>query len=84
MPVVVRLGAKGKMRSVLVSNSKYNDHLMGCWRAMVSPDPDYPSEPETAASVREACLRHGLGAVEAAWVENFLDHCLHPPLAEAG
>ena len=84
LPVVVRLGAKGKMRSVLVSNSKYNDHLMGCWRAMVSPDPDYPSEPETAASVREACLRHGLGAVEAAWVENFLDHCLHPPLAEAG
>ena len=93
MPVVVRLGAKGTVRSILVSNSKYNDHLMDCWRAMVAADPAYPSDPETAASVREACGRHGLGVTETAWVENFLEYRLlvppdretaEPPRAGAG
>ncbi len=78
-PVVVRLGAKGTMRSILVSNSKYNDHLMDCWRAMVAADPAYPSDPETAASVREACGRHGLCVTETAWVENFLEYRLRAP-----
>ncbi len=77
LPVVVRIGAaKGPMRSVLVSNSKYNDHLMDCWRTMVSADPEYPSDPETAASVREACARHGLAASEITRVESFLEHRL--------
>ena len=75
-PVVVRLGAKGSMRSVLISNSKYNDHLMDCWRAMVGTDPAYPSDPETAASLADACARHGLTPVETSWVESFLDYRL--------
>ena len=75
-PVVIRLGAKGKMRSVLISNSKYNDHLMDCWRAMVGTDPTYPCDPETAASLADACARHGLTLVETSWVESFLDYRL--------
>ena len=75
-PVVVRLGRKGKMRSVLISNSKYNDHLMECWRAMVGTDPAYPSDPETAASLADACARHGLTPEETSWVESFLDYRL--------
>ncbi len=75
-PVVVRLGAKGAMRSILISNSKYNDHLMDCWRAMVGTDPTYPCDPETAASLAHACAAHGLTPVETSWVESFLDYRL--------
>ncbi len=68
-PVVGKLAAKGSFRMILVSNSTYNDHLMQCWRAMTVGDPTYPSNPEAAASIREACVRHGLTMEQAGSVE---------------
>ena len=68
-PVVIGLLPKGPFRNVLVSNSRFNDHLMDCWRAMTVTDPSYPSNPETAATVAEACIRHGLSRDQAAVAE---------------
>ena len=72
-PVVAGLLAKGPFRMILVSNSRFNDQLMDCWRAMTVTDTSYPSNPETASTIAEACARHGLPRDEAAaatvWIE---------------
>ncbi len=72
-PVVAGLLVKGQFRMILVSNSRFNDHLMECWRAMTVTDPSYPSNPETAASVPEACIRHGLPRDRATAAEVWIE-----------
>ena len=72
-PVVAGLLAKGPFQAILVSNSKYNDHLVAAWKAMTVTDPTYPTNPETATTVLEACVRHGLSRDDAAAAAVWID-----------
>ncbi len=71
-PVIVRLAVKGPFRIILISHSMYNDHLVACWQAMTASDPDYPSNPETAPSIADACARHVLTLPQAAAAEAWM------------
>jgi hypothetical protein len=70
-PVVASLRAKGPFRMILVAGAADRTRLIRSWQAMTVADPTYASDPESAGSIREACLRHGLtvGQIEAAEAE---------------
>jgi hypothetical protein len=70
-PVVARLQIKGPFRMILVANSADRRRFIESWQAMTVADPTYASDPESAVSIREACLRHGLTAeqIQAAEAE---------------
>jgi hypothetical protein len=70
-PILARLQAKGLFRMILVASSADSRRFIDIWQAMTVADPNYASDPESAVSIREACLRHGLTAeqVEAAEAE---------------
>jgi hypothetical protein len=68
--VVARLQAEGPFRMILVA-SPTDVRLVERWQAITAPDPAYPSSPEAAQSIRDACQRHGLteAQIEAAEAE---------------
>src|SRR5579871_108581 len=72
-PVIRALGAKGEFKSVLVSNSRYNDPLLAMWRLLSAMDASYASNPELANDVGAAARELGLSDAEAeqvkAWIE---------------
>ena len=72
--VVAGLAAKGAFRMVLASNSKYNDPLLAVWRAMVSGDAAYLSNPVVVHDISSAAHALGLSAAETeharGWIES--------------
>jgi hypothetical protein len=77
-PVVAKLQTKGPFRMILVAGEANRTRLIRSWQAMTVADPTYASDPESAGSIREACLRHELtdeqiAAVEAEIARDFRD-----------
>jgi hypothetical protein len=64
-PVVSGLAAKGAFEMMLVSNSRYNDPMLGVWRAMTATDAAYASNPVLVHSLLSAARALGLSAADA-------------------
>jgi hypothetical protein len=71
--VVAALSAKGELKVVIVSNSRFNDILADCWVALVKTDESYQSNPVKVSTLGEAFALHGFTPEEtvvgAAWLE---------------
>ncbi len=72
-PMVAALAAKGEFRSVLVSNSRYNDPLLEVWRTMSATDAGYASNPELSRDVHAAAESLGLSPADAADVQAWIE-----------
>jgi hypothetical protein len=67
-PVVARMQAERPFRMVMVADAAGPADVVARWRQLTVQDPNYPSQPEAAASIEDACSRHGLTPEQTALV----------------
>jgi len=82
-PVIAALAAKGPFKTILVSNSRYNDPLLAMWRTLSATDAGYAYDPELVPDIGSAARAHDLGAADAeqlrSWIERQLGRTLASP-----
>ncbi|HXQ12319.1 MAG TPA: hypothetical protein VN805_15085 [Caulobacteraceae bacterium] len=72
-PVTAALAAKGELRVILVSNSRYNDPFLAMWRTLAATDATYASNPELVHDIDSAAQALGLSAADAEQVRAWID-----------
>ena len=72
-PVVSALAAKGEYRSIIVSNSRYNDPLLAVWRTLVATDDSYAANPEHVPTFQAAAHALALSQADANELERWIE-----------